>query len=228
MDIEGLGYKTIDLLLREDLISDPADIFFLESDDLLRFDGWGEVSVGNLLAAIDGARHRPLNRLLVALGIRHVGGTVARLLGRAFGDMDRLLDAREEDLASIEGVGPTIAASVRDWASDPENQRLIDRFRAGGVQLADEKAEGVSAALEGLAVVITGTLSSLGRDEARSAVEDRGGRVTSSVSRKTAVVVAGDSPGSKLVKAEELGVPVIDEAAFLRLLDEGPEAAGLA
>ena len=227
MDIEGLGYKTIDLLLREDLISDPADIFFLEPDDLLGFEGWGEVSVGNLLAAIDGARHRPLHRLLVALGIRHVGGTVARLLSRTFGHLDRLLDATERDLAAIEGIGPTIAASVGDWASDPDNRKLIDRFRAGGVQLADEQAAGASSSLQGLAVVITGTLSSLGREEAKAAVEDRGGRVASSVSGRTTVVVAGESAGSKLAKAQELGVPVIDETAFLRLLEEGPEAVGL-
>lgn len=227
MDIEGLGYKTIDLLLGEKLISDPADIFFLESGDVLQFEGWGEVSVGNLLAAIDDARHRPLHRFLVALGIRHVGGTVARLLSREFGDIDRLLDAGEEELAAIDGIGPTIAASVQDWASNSENRRLIGRFREGGVQLADEQAGGGSAALEGLAVVITGTLSSLGRDEAKAAVEVRGGRVTSSVSRKTTVVVAGESPGSKLTKAEEMGVPVIDETKFIQLLEEGPAAVGL-
>ncbi|MDH3259548.1 MAG: NAD-dependent DNA ligase LigA [Acidimicrobiia bacterium] len=227
MDIEGLGYKTIDLLLREKLISDPADIFFLGADDLLGFEGWGEVSVGNLLAAIDGARHRPLDRLLVALGIRHVGGTVARLLSRRSGDMDRLLGASEGDLAAIEGIGPTIAASVHDWAADPENLRLIDRFRAGGVQLADEQEAGGSSALEGLTVVITGTLPSLGREEAKAAVEAQGGRVTSSVSGKTSVVVAGESAGSKLARAEELGVRVIDETAFFELLEKGPEAMGL-
>lgn len=227
LDIEGLGYKTIDLLLREKLISDPADIFFLEADDLLGFEGWGEVSVANLLAAIDEARRRPLHRLLVALGIRHVGGTVARLLSRNTGTMDRLLAASEADLAAIEGIGPTIAASVREWATDPETLMLIDRLRSGGVQLADEQTAGVSSSLEGLAIVITGTLSSLGREEAKAAVEDRGGKVTSSVSRKTSLLVAGDASGSKLAKAEELGVRVIDEAAFLQLLEEGPKAVGL-
>jgi DNA ligase (NAD+) len=227
MDIEGMGYKTIDLLLRAKLISDPADIFFLGADDLLGFEGWGEVSVANLLAAIDEARHRPLHRLLVALGIRHVGGTVSRLLSRKSGTMDRLLATSEEDLAAIEGIGPTIAASVREWATDPENLTLIDRLRSGGVQLADEPTLVVSSSLEGLAIVITGTLSSLGRDEAKAAVEDRGGKVTSSVSRKTSLVVAGVAAGSKLGKAEELGVPVIDETAFLRLLEQGPEAVGL-
>ena len=227
MDIDGMGYKTIDLLLREKLIENPADIFFLQADDLLGFDGWGEVSVANLLAAIEAARTRPLHRLLVALGIRHVGGTVARLLSRSFGTVDRLLGAGEAELAAIEGIGPTIAASVREWAADPENLGLIDRMRAGGVQLADKQPTGGSSLLEGLAVVITGTLSSLGREEAKLAVEDRGGRVTSSVSKKTSVVVAGVSAGSKLARAEELGVPVLDETSFLRLLEEGPEAVGL-
>jgi DNA ligase (NAD+) len=227
MDIEGMGYKTIDLLLREELIENPADIFFLKAEDLLGFDGWGEVSVGNMLAAIDAARTRPLHRLLVALGIRHVGGTVARMLSRSSGDMDRLLGAAEAELAAIEGIGPTIAASVREWASDPENLALIDRLRAGGVQLADEQQSSSSSLLEGLAVVITGTLSALGREEAKAAVEDRGGRVTSSVSKKTSVVVAGVSAGSKLARAEELGVPILDETSFLRLLEEGPEAIGL-
>jgi DNA ligase (NAD+) len=228
MDIEGMGYMTIDLLLREKLIADPADIFFLKADDLLGFEGWGDISVGNLLDAIDTARRRPLHRLLVALGIRHVGGTVARVLSRSSGDIERLLGAEEADLAGIEGIGPVIAASVKEWAEDPENLALIDRFRIAGVQLADEQPAGVSSSLGGLAFVITGTLSSLGREEAKTAVEDRGGRVTSSVSRKTSVLIAGASAGSKLAKAEELGVPVLDETAFLQLLEEGPEAVGLA
>ncbi|MGZ5385560.1 MAG: helix-hairpin-helix domain-containing protein, partial [Acidimicrobiia bacterium] len=176
---------------------------------------------------IDEARRRPLHRLLVALGIRHVGGTVARLLSRSTGTMERLLAASEADLAAIEGIGPTIAASVREWATDPETLMLIDRLRSGGVQLADEQTPDVSSSLEGLAIVITGTLASLGREEAKAAVEDRGGKVTSSVSRKTSLLVAGDAGGSKLGKAEELGVRVIDEAAFLQLLEEGPKAVGL-
>ena len=227
MDIDGMGYKTIDLLLKEKLIANPADIFFLEADDLLAFEGWGEVSVGNLLAAIEAARHRPLHRLLVALGIRHVGGTVARLLSRSCGDMDRLLGTSAEDLAAIDWIGPIIAESVREWATDPENLALIQRLREGGVQLADTQTTAASALLEGLSFVITGTLSSLGRNEAKAAIEDRGGKVTSSVSRKTSAVIAGASPGSKLAKAGELGVDVLDEPAFLRLLEEGPQAAGL-
>ncbi len=223
MDIEGLGYKTVDLLLSKGLIEGPADIFFLTPDDLLQFEGWGEVSVGNLMSAIDEARDRPVANLLVGLGIRHVGGTVAHLLARRFRDIRELLAAGAEELAAVEGVGPIIAESVADWGADEANRALIDRLGEGGVRLVDPEPEGgVSDVLEGVTVVITGTLDSLGRDAAKAAIEDRGGKVTSSVSGKTTVLVAGESPGSKLAKAEGLGVPVVNEEMFLRLLEEGP------
>ena len=223
MDIEGMGYKTVDLLLENELISNPADIFFLQPGDLLGFEGWGETSVTNLMSAIDEARDRPIARLLVGLGIRHVGGTVARLLARFHRDIRSLMDASEEELAAIEGVGPVIAESFAAWANVPENRALIDRFGQGGVRLADPEPEGVTTdLLAGVTLVITGTLDGLGRDAAKAAVEERGGKVTSSVSKKTTALVAGVSPGSKLAKAEDLGVPVLDEAAFLELLEAGP------
>lgn len=223
MDIEGMGYKTVDLLLSNQLITTPADIFHLDADDLLQFEGWGETSVNNLMAGIEAARDRPIAKLVRGLGIRHVGGTVARLVARAYGSLPKILDAPEEELAAIEGVGPIIAASIVEWAAEPGNRELIDRFGEGGVRLEDPEPEGpVSNVLEGVAVVITGTLDGLGRDGAKRAVEDRGGKVTSSVSKKTTALVAGASPGSKLQKAEDLGVPIIDEATFLSLLDTGP------
>jgi DNA ligase (NAD+) len=223
MDIEGMGYKTVDLLLAEGLITGPADIFFLTPDDLLQFEGWGQISVDNLMAAIDKARDMPFARLLVGLGIRHVGGTVARLIARTFRSMDDLLAASEEEIAAVEGVGPIIAASLAEWSNEPANRALIARLGEGGVRLADPEPEGVDTAqLAGVTLVITGSMDSLGRDEAKVAVEDRGGKVTSSVSKKTTALVAGSSPGSKLAKAEELGVPVIDEARFLELLEHGP------
>ena len=224
MDIEGMGYKTIDLLIGEELIADPADIFFLEPTALLGREGWGELSVGKLLAGIEAARHRPVARLLIGLGIRHVGGTVARLLARRFRSLEALLAASEEEIASIDGVGPTIASSVRSWALATDTAPLIEKFRRGGVQLSDEETEAESGdLLAGVTLVVTGTLSDFARDEAKLAVEERGGKVTGSVSKKTTAVVAGDSPGgSKLSKAAELSVPVIDEAAFVRLLDQGP------
>ena len=222
MDIEGMGYKTVDLLLSEGLITSPADIFFLEPEDLLQFDGWGEISVSNLMASIDAARDRPIARLLVGLGIRHVGSTVARLLARKVQDLRLLFDSEVETLAEVDGVGPIIAESVVAWASDPENRRLIERLGEGGVRLEDPAPDvEESNILVGVTVVITGTLVSLGRDAAKAAVESRGGKVTSSVSGKTTALVAGESPGSKLAKAEGLGVPVVDEETFLRLLKEG-------
>ena len=225
MDIEGMGYKTVDLLLSNSLINSPADIFFLAPDDLMQFEGWGQTSVDNLMSAIDAARDQPVARLLIGLGIRHVGGTVARLLARAVPDLRELLDSDVESLAAVEGVGPIIAESVVAWGQDPDNRQLIDRFAEGGVRLVDPEPEGNrSDLLAGVTVVITGTLETLGRDAAKLAVEENGGKVTSSVSGKTTALVAGESPGSKLAKAESLGVTVLDEAGFLELLAQGPEA----
>ncbi len=227
VDIEGLGYKTVQLLLDRGLVSGPADIFTLDADDLLGEEGWGETSVANLLAGIAAAKDRPLGQLLTALGIPLVGGTVARLLARRFRSMDRLLAAAEEDLAAVEGIGPEIARSVREWASDPETPALVAKLRAAGVRLEDPEPEGVDQELlAGVTLVITGTLEGMSRDAAKTAVEDRGGKVTGSVSKKTTALLAGASPGSKLAKAEELGVPVIDEEAFGRLLEEGRTALG--
>ncbi|HUU61483.1 MAG TPA: helix-hairpin-helix domain-containing protein, partial [Acidimicrobiia bacterium] len=217
----------IDMLLREGLIADPADVFALTQDDLISRERWGEVSVGNLLAAIDAARDRPLARLLTALGIPLVGGTVARVLTRRFRSLDALLAASEEDLSSIEGVGPEIVRSLRAWAADPDNRALVEKLRAAGVRLADQDEVGVDRGLlAGVTLVITGTLDGYSRDQVRSAVEDRGGKVAGSVSKKTTAVVVGESPGSKAQKAQELRVPTLDEAAFSRLLAEGPGVLG--
>jgi DNA ligase (NAD+) len=224
MDIEGMGYKTIDLLLARNLIETPGDIFFLQGDELLAEPGWGKLSVENLMSAIERARDRPLARLLVALGVRHVGTTVARLLAQHYRSLDRVLAASEEELAGIEGIGPIIARSLRQWAEQPENLALVERLRDGGVRFEDPEPTGVRLdLLQGVTLVITGTLEHFGRDEAKAAVIERGGKVTSSVSKKTTAVVVGESPGSKLQKAEQLGVPIVDETTFSRLLEEGPE-----
>ncbi|MDP3984027.1 MAG: NAD-dependent DNA ligase LigA [Acidimicrobiia bacterium] len=224
LDIEGLGYKTIDLLLEKHLIRDPADIFLLKPEQLLGYEGWGEVSVNNLMAGIDAARHRPVARLLMALGIRHVGGTVAHLLARRYRSIPALVASPEEDIAAIEGVGPVIAASVREWSTDPDNQALIEKLGGAGVSLEDE-AEAAPAAsdlLAGVTVVVTGTLRSMSREQAEAAVVERGGKATASVSKKTTVLIAGESPGaSKVSKAEELGVQIVSEPAFLTMLEKG-------
>ena len=237
MDIEGIGYKTIDFLLAKDLIEGPADIFFLTSDHFVQpdddpsprtpkspyFTGWAETSVDNLMKGIDAARTRPVERLLVGLGIRHVGGTVARLLAREMGSLSGLQAADVDTLSAIEGVGPIIAESVVEWFSDEANRGLVARLGEGGVRLADpEWEEGPAKVLAGVRLVISGALGSMTRATATAAIEDRGGAVSSSISGRTTALVAGASPGSKRAKAEALGVPVIDEATFERLLEEGP------
>lgn len=245
MDIEGLGYKTIDFLLEQGKIEGPADIFFLEADDFLEsghplspehekhdpkcwFEGWAALSVENLMAGIEAARDRPVGRLLAALGIRHVGGTVARLLARERGSMESLAAADAETLAAIDGVGPIIAESVAAWFADEDNRRLVERLEEGGVRLADPvPAEGPEQVLKGVRLVLTGGLKEMTRGAAKVAVEKRGGAVSSAVTSRTTALVAGDSPGTKLAKAEALGVPVIDEAALGQLLEEGPEALSL-
>lgn len=242
MDIEGMGYKTIDFLLDHGRIEGPADIFFLGPGDFLLaehgrkpehaehgpkcwFEGWGAVSVGNLMAGVEAARDRPVEQLLAALGIRHVGATVARLLAREVGGVKDIAAADAETLAAVEGVGPIIAESVVGWFSEEANRWLLDRLEEGGVRLADpEPEEGPAAALEGVRLVLTGGLESMTRDAAKAAVEERGGALVSAVSSRTTALVAGSSPGGKLAKAEAMGVPVIDEALFLRLLVEGPAA----
>jgi len=223
MDIEHLGFKTVDLLLTEGLIRDAADLFRLDEADLLGREGWGDVSVGNLLAAIDSARDRPLGRVLTALGIPLVGGTMARLLARRFRTLDALLAASEGDLSELDGVGPEIARSVVAWGSDPANRALAEKLKQSGVRLSDPVPEGVDVGLlAGVSVVLTGTLESYSRQEAQAAIEDRGGKVTGSVSGRTYAVIAGANPGSKLAKAEGLGVLVLDETGFVQLIEDGP------
>jgi DNA ligase (NAD+) len=226
MDIEGLGYKTIQLLIDEKLIRDPADIFFLTPSDFEGFEGWGEVSVGNLMAGIDAARDRPIARLITALGIRHVGPKAAEEFARAYRSLDRLAEAGEEELVAIDGIGPIIAQAWVEWCSDPENRALLDKFRAGRVRMEDPEPEGgpVSDILAGVTLVVSGTLGGFSRDEAEEAIVSRGGRATGSVSRNTTALVVGDSPGgSKVARAESLGVPIIDEATFRAMLEGGVE-----
>lgn len=228
MDVEGLGYKTIDTLMTEGLISDPVDIFLLRPSQLEGFEGWGDTSIANLMSGIDAARDRPIARLIISLGIRHVGPAAAKEFARVYRSIPRLLDATEEELTAIEGIGPIIASAWVEWASDDENRRLVERFRAAGVRVEDPEPEGddrASDLLSGLTFVVTGTLEDYTREEAEAAIAALGGRVTGSVSKKTTALVAGESPGgSKLTKAEALGVPVIDGATLDRVLSEGPAA----
>lgn len=228
MDIEHLGYKTIDLLLENGWISDPSDMFTFDTSKLLEVEGWGEVSVRNLSQAIEDARDRPVARLLTALGIRHVGGTVARLLARHFGGMRELMDASAEEIEAVEGVGPIIATGVVEWSSDPANRELVERLGQAGVRLSEERRDDVdSNLLEGASFVVSGTIEGFTREEARAAIEERGGKATGSVSGKTTALIVGDSPGaSKRARAEELGVPILEGERFEDLLKKGLEVLG--
>ncbi len=229
MDIEGLGYKTIDTLVELGLVTDPADIYRLTAEDLLELEGWGEVSATNLIAAIEASKSRPLGKLIFGLGIDHVGATVAGQLARHFGSIDALMDASPDDIEAIDGIGPEIAGSVVSWFSDPDNVDLVRRLADSGVSMVDETParDAVPQTLDGLTVVITGTLDGYTRDEAKAAVEARGGKVTGSVSSRTDVLVAGDNAGSKLAKAESLGIPIVDAATFDRFLREGRGVLGV-
>jgi len=220
MDIEGLGYMTGIALLERGLVKDPGDVYALTAEDIGQLEGFAEKSVANLLAAIEASKDRPIWRLLVGLNIRHVGSHVAQVLARAFGSVDALAAASAEQIDDVPEIGPEIARSVHEWFRDPVNLALIEKLRAGGVRMADEAPETSPAEgrLAGVTLVLTGGLEHLSREEATALAQAAGARVASSVSKKTGFVVAGESPGSKLAKAEELGVEVIDEAEFLRRL----------
>jgi DNA ligase (NAD+) len=228
-DIEGLGYEAGIALLQAGVITDEGDLFTLGEEDLLRTELFttkaGELSANGkrLLANLGRAKQQALWRVLVALSIRHVGPTAARALAQEFGSLDAIEAASEEQLASTEGVGPTIAAAVIEWFTVDWHRVIVDKWRAAGVRMADERDSSIERTLDGLSIVVTGSLTGFSRDEAKEAILARGGKAAGSVSKKTAYVVAGDAPGSKYDKAIELGVPVLDEDGFRRLLESGPE-----
>lgn len=227
-DIEALGYEAAIALLGAGVIADEGDLFTLSEDDLLRTELFttnkGSVSANGrrLLANLDKAKAQPLWRVLVALSIRHVGPTAARALATEFHRLDAIIDASTEQLAAVEGVGPTIAAAVTEWFDVDWHRAIVDKWRAAGVRMADERDESIERTLEGLSIVVTGSLAGFSRDAAKEAIIIRGGKAAGSVSKKTAYVVAGDAPGSKYDKAVELGVPILDEAGFRTLLATGP------
>ncbi|BDZ60389.1 hypothetical protein GCM10025873_01800 [Demequina sediminis] len=177
-----------------------------------------------LLDNLAAARSQPLWRVLVSLSIRHVGPTASRALATAFGSMDAIRAASEEELAAVDGVGPVIAQSVLQWFTVPWHAEIVERWAAAGVRMVDERDESIERTLEGLTVVATGSLEGFTRDSVKEAIVSRGGKAASSVSKNTHYVVAGANAGSKAAKAEQLGVPILDEAAFVRLLEGGPEA----
>ncbi|NYD42534.1 NAD-dependent DNA ligase LigA [Nocardioides panaciterrulae] len=235
-DIEGLGYEAAVALLEAEVITDEGDVFDLDEAALLRAPlftrapkkGEGDHPVlsangQRLLDNLGRAREVPLWRVLVALSIRHVGPTAARALATEFGSMEAIRAASEEQLAAAEGVGPTIAESVIEWFGVDWHRAIVEKWQRAGVSMADERDASVPRTLEGLTVVVTGSLVDFSRDSAKEAILARGGKAAGSVSKKTDYVVVGESAGSKADKAEQLGVPILDEDGFKRLLEGGPD-----
>ena len=224
LDIEVLGYEAAQALLVDRIISDESDLFSLNAHKLSKSeffrkkDGAPGANVGKLLAALDGAKTRPLWRVLVALSIRHVGPTAAQALATVFGSMDAIKNASPEQLAEVPGVGSTIAESVIEWFEQNWHRAIIEKWAKAGVNMVNQKAQVSTQTLAGLTFVVTGGLESFTRDEIAEVIASHGGKASSSVSAKTSYVLVGTDPGSKLAKARELGVPIIDEAAFKKLL----------
>ncbi|MGH2820188.1 MAG: NAD-dependent DNA ligase LigA, partial [Actinomycetota bacterium] len=219
MDIEGLGYETITMLLDKGWLNDVSDIYFLRPEQFAGLEGWGEKSIDNLMKAIDRSRTRPLVNLLAALGIPQVGGSAAEVLAEEFGSAEKIEAATAEELDSIDGIGLVIAQSIASYFAEPRNREVLARLREGGVK-PTPPAPKRRGALSGRSFVITGTLDGFSRSEATREIEDRGGKVISSVSKKTDYVVVGESPGSKHDKAVQLGVELLNEEAFVELLGE--------
>lgn len=230
-DIEVLGYEAATALLAAGVIEDEGDLFDLTEESLTSTDLFrtkaGALSANGrrLLDNLGRAKDQPLWRVLVGLSIRHVGPTAARALAARFGSLEAVRSASEEELAAADGVGPTIARAVVEWFDVDWHRAIVDKWAAAGVRMEDERDESIERNLEGLSIVVTGSLDRYSRDDAKEAILARGGKAASSVSKKTAFVVVGESPGSKHDKALQLGVPVLDEAGFTVLLEQGPEAA---
>ena len=221
MDIEGLGISQTASLLKEGLIKDAADLYSQRTEDLVELDRMGEKSVSNLLAAIEASKDSPLSRVLVGLGIGHIGSEVAELLARHFGSMNALMAATEEDLEAIPSIGPKIAASVVAYFANESNRKVIEKLHAAGVRLEDEASpEPADQSLAGLRFVVTGRLEQFSRSEVEEKIKELGGAVSGSVSNRTDYLVAGEDAGTKLSDAQRLEVPVVNEQGFLDLVEQ--------
>ena len=222
MDIRGLSYSRIEQLIAEGLVKDPADLYFLEAEQLLALEGYAEKGTDALLSAIEASKQQPLSRLLHALGIRHVGSIAAEVLARHFGTLDRLAAASQEEIMAVRGIGEIIAVGVESYFRDPAARQLIEKLRLAGVNFSEPHQVAAGGALSGMTVVITGVLPTLSRTRATEIVEKAGGRVTNSVSKSTDFLVAGADAGSKLAKAQSLKVEIIDESELLKRIGSSP------
>lgn len=222
MDIENLGERTVRLFMSLGLLTNLSDIYTLDYERIQELEGFGEISVRNLRNGIEASKQRPLGNLLTGLGIRHLGVTGARVLARAFGHLDALMNASAEQIAAVEGVGTVIAESVAQFFSQAPNREMIEKFRAAGVNFEGPAAPTKEQTLAGMSIVVTGTLEGFSREGAEEAIKERGGKAPGSVSKKTTAVVLGEAPGAaKITKARELGVPVLNEEQFVELLETG-------
>lgn len=220
MDIEGFGTRQAERFVEMGLLKDAADLYYLKAEDLLKLEGFAEKATENLLKSIEASKNRPLWRLITALGIRHVGNTIAQLLIRHFPSIDDLMRAKEEEFSRIEGIGPEIAKSIVHWFSQSRNKKFIKKLRKArvGMTRAKEEAAPVEGTLAGLTFVITGTLPTMSREEATRFIQEHGGKVVEGVSSKTNYLLAGADPGgTKFSKAKELGIKMIDEAQLRRV-----------
>jgi DNA ligase (NAD+) len=249
MDIEGIGEETVELLHAEGLVRDVADLYALRREHFVRVeggavvglpgfggktrrDGDGELVLAEtrradkVLAALEESKERPFARVLFALGIRHVGAVTAQALIERFPGIDELTAASADDLAAAPGVGPVVAEAVAQYLADAQNRRTIDRLRAAGVRMAEERPTRAGGPLAGRTFVLTGKLATLTRGEAQARIEELGGRVVGSVSARTDYVVVGEAPGSKFAKAQKLGVATLDEPGLLALLADAGQRTG--
>jgi DNA ligase (NAD+) len=218
MDIDGLGEKIVDQLVDQQIVRTPADLYQLGLMALANLERMGEKSADNLLQAINQSRKNTLARFIFALGIRHVGESTAKDLAKHFGSIHALIDATEEQLLQVNDVGPVVAQSLLGFLQEAHNREVIEQLLASGLELEVEKLS-INSALVGKTFVLTGTLPTMSRDQAKLMLENAGAKVAGSVSAKTSYVVAGEDAGSKLEKALQLGVAVIDEAQMLQLLE---------
>jgi DNA ligase (NAD+) len=222
MDIEGFGEQRAHRFTSSGLVDDIGDIYSLTEEKLLDLEGFGAISVRNLLAAIEASKDRPLPNLLIGLNIRRLGPAAAQVLSRTFGHLDRIMEASVDAIATAEGIGPLIAQNVVSFFANPRNREVIEKLRAAGLNFTGPDAPDAPQVLAGTSIVVTGTLDGWTREEAEEAIVSRGGKSPGSVSKKTTAVVVGAEPGqAKLTKATDLGVPILDEAGFARLLETG-------
>jgi len=231
LDIEVLGFEAAAALIDSGVLHDEGDLFGLDESTLLEVELFrtkaGTLSANGqkLLQNLETVKERPLWRIIVALSIRHVGPIAARALALEFGSLPRIMAASEEELAQAEGVGPTIVTAVQEWFETPWRREIVEKWQRAGVRMEEERDDSIPRNLEGMSIVVTGSLQTFSRDEAKEAIMARGGKASGAVSKKTAFVVVGDAPGSKYEKAVQLKVPVLDEDGFRVLLEQGPDEA---